>query len=190
MTTLTAISLLPFCSQTGRIEYARPLRVAGVGVVATDKHIVVVALDHPKTSEFRIAYPNVYSKLHRALADMKLRAPYQSDQPHTRLDAMHLDPTPECEECHGLGFVNEANGSWCTACFGTGVQFVPIAVGAAHFQLAYLNLMAMHLPHCTLQLPTDHCLGDARSSKPTPFVFEGGYGWLAACDPKKAGARA
>jgi len=185
MTDPTDINLIPFCA-TNRLDLMRPMTINGCDVVATNRHIFVVALDHPDADEFPVAYPNVYPQLLNFLKHQTQHAPYRSDQPSTRLDAMQLNPTPDCQACNGIGFLSEAKGHWCPDCFGMGVQCVPIAVGAAHFQLHYLNLMRAHLPHCTLQLPADDCLG--YPVKTTPFVFEGGYGWLAACDPKKVGA--
>lgn len=184
---MTEINLFPFCDKN-RLDLMRPMHINGHDVVATNRHICVVALDHPNALEFRTAHPYVHSKLLNFLKHQAQQAPYRSDQPYTRLDWMHLDPTPDCQACNGVGYRGEDHGNWCPDCFGTGTQYVPIAVGAAHFQLAYLYLMAMHLPYCTLQLPTDDCLG--YPGKATPFVFEGGSGWLAACDPKKVGATA
>ena len=181
MTAPTDINLFPFCS-THHLDLRRPMTINGHDVVATNRHILVVALDHPGADEFPIAY----QKMLHFLAQQKQHAPYRSDQPSTRLDAMQLDPTPDCQECNGVGYRGEGHGQWCTTCFGTGTQYVPIAVGAAHFQLCYLNLMRAHLPDCTLQLPTNDCLGYPFTA--TPFVFEGGYGWIAACDPKEVGA--
>jgi len=181
MTASNAINMQPFCHMS-RLDLARPVTINGRDALATNTEILIVVPDHPRAGEFRIAYLNVYPKLLNALANQKLYAPYKSDQPSIRLDAMHLDPTPDCPTCHGSGEMKKQHG-WCPDCYGTGTKYVPIAVGEAHFQLMYLNLMTEHLPYCTLQLPTDNCLGKARTGKPTPFVFEGGYGWLAACYP-------
>lgn len=188
MTTRKDIDLFPFCN-TKRLDIAKPLRVNGRDALATDGAITVVVSDHSKANEFRIAYPNTYSNLLNALKDYKANAPYRSDKPSIRLDAMHIEPPPDCPECGGTCEMKK-HGGWCPECYGCGTQYVPVAVGSAHFQLAYLHMMSVHLPHCTLQLPTDDCILKNRMSKPTPFVFEGGYGWMAACIPEKTGVAA